>query len=104
MSDHWRQVHDKANHIKCDECSYTTFQPYMLKKHKLRQHTKSTKYKCDLCSYYTFDHGSINVHKRRIHNKNRCFVCDKCDRAYDKKDAYAKHLLQSHSIVYQYNS
>ena len=104
LSVHLKQVHDKSNHVKCDECPYTTFQPYMLKRHKFTKHNQSTKYECDLCSYYTFHHNYLKTHKRRIHNKTKSFVCDKCDKAYDKKDAYAKHLLGSHNIVYQYNS
>ena len=36
LSDHKRQVHEKANHIKCSHCDYTTFQPYMMKRHILR--------------------------------------------------------------------
>ena len=75
----------------------------MLKKHIQRQHDKSIKYQCELCPYYTYDRGSITVHKRRIHQKSKCFVCNECNKAYDKKDAYAKHLLQTHNIVYQYN-
>ena len=104
LSVHLKQVHDKSNHIKCDECSYTTFQPYMLKKHKLSKHTKSTKYECDLCSYSSFSHKYLRTHKMRVHCKTKAFVCDMCDKQFDKKDNYAKHLLQNHNIVYQYKS
>ena len=27
-TDHKKQVHDKSNHIKCDECHWSTFEPY----------------------------------------------------------------------------
>jgi len=103
LSDHRRQVHEKANHIKCPHCDFSTFQPYMLKRHVQRQHTKTTKFDCDQCSYFTYDVGSINVHKRRIHNKTMSFQCTECDKRYEKKREYAQHLLQSHNIVYQYN-
>ena len=59
LSDHRRQVHEKANHIKCDHCKFTTFQPYMLKKHIQRQHTKTTLYQCEQCSYNTYDYHAI---------------------------------------------
>ena len=103
LSDHRRQVHEKANHIKCPHCDFSTFQPYMLKRHVQRQHTKTTKFDCDQCSYFTYDVGSINVHKRRIHNKTMSFQCTECNKRYEKKREYAQHLLQSHNIVYQYN-
>ena len=102
-NDHIRQVHDKSNHIKCDFCDYSSFQPYMLKRHIQRQHNKSTKYQCDLCPYFTYVEGTISVHKRRIHEKTKCFVCHDCNKTFDKKDDYAKHLLLTHNIVYQYN-
>ena len=54
LSDHRRQVHEKANHVKCDHCSYSSFQPYLLKKHIERQHTTTNEYKCDQCSYSTY--------------------------------------------------
>ena len=104
LSDHRRQVHEKANHIKCQHCDFTTFQPYMLKKHIQRQHTKTTKYECDQCSYTTYDYHAIGVHKKR-HDKTKVIQCRECDKAFvkEKRREYAQHLLQSHNIVYQWN-
>ena len=104
LSDHRRQVHEKANHIKCSHCDFSTFQPYMLKKHIQRQHTKTTKYECDQCTYTTYDYHAIGVHKKR-HDKTKVIQCSECDKAFvkEKRREYAQHLLQSHNIVYQWN-
>ena len=104
LADHRRQVHEKANHIKCQHCPFTAFQPYLMKRHVLRQHTKTTKYECHQCEYFTYDIGSINVHKRRVHNKVKSFQCAGCDKRFEKKRDYASHMLKTHNIVYQYNS
>ena len=103
LSDHRRQVHEKANHIKCPHCDYTTFQPYMLKRHIQRQHDKSTKYECDQCSWSTYDWGAVKVHKRKKHTDLVSFQCAECDSNFGKKRDYSLHLLQSHNIVYQWN-
>lgn len=104
LADHRRQVHEKGSHMACDQCEFTAFQPYLMKRHVVRKHTKTTKYECDQCSYYTFDVGAISVHKRRVHQKTQIFKCDQCDKGFEKRVPYAQHLLQSHNIVYQYNS
>ena len=103
LSDHFKQIHDKSNHVKCPHCHFTTFKPYILKRHIQRQHDKTTKYECDQCSFFTYDCGSIKVHKRRIHNKTLSFECSECEKKFEKRKKYAEHLLQSHNIVYQYN-
>ena len=102
-NDHIRQVHDKSNHIKCDFCDYSSFQPYMLKRHIQKQHDKSTKYQCDLCPYFTYDKGRIPIHNRRVHENAKNYVCNECNKAFDRKPAYAKHLLRTHNVVYQFN-
>ena len=105
LSDHRRQVHEKANHIKCPQCNYSSFQPYMLKRHIERHHNTTTKYECDQCEFSTYDVGSIKVHKRKKHeNVMPLFQCAECDKQYKKKYDYAQHLLQDHNIVYQYTN
>ena len=104
LADHHRQIHDKANHIKCDHCPYTTFQPFMMKRHILRKHTKTIKYQCELCSYFTYDVGSINVHKRRQHARSNAIKCSGCDKEFQKKKELAIHMLKAHNTVYQYTS
>ena len=103
LSDHRRQVHEKANHIKCPHCDFSTFQPYMLKRHIQRQHNKTTKYECDQCPWFTYDIGAIKVHKRKKHDEIVSLQCAECDKKFLKKRLYALHLLESHNIVYQYN-
>ena len=71
LSDHRRQVHEKANHVKCDHCSYSSFQPYLLKKHIERQHTTTNEYKWWVmefltCRYKTYALSFLQVPK--------CFV------------------------------
>ena len=94
--------HDKSNHIKCDYCDYSSFQPYMLKRHIEKQHNKSKQYKCNLCEKVFYAPGYLRAHQQRTHNKKKQFVCDKCDKAFDKKTQWAQHLFETHNIVYQY--
>ena len=99
---YFRQVHDKSNHIKCDYCDYSSFQPYMLKRHIEKQHNKSKQYKCNLCEKVFYAPGYLRAHQQRTHNKKKQFVCDKCDKAFEKKTQWAQHLFETHNIVYQY--
>ena len=132
LSDHKRQVHDKSNHvsfvnyskkgnllwmtlqyknsknflflfqIKCDLCNFTTFQPYMLKRHKQRNHDKTTKYDCDQCNFFTYDKGRLRVHKRGVHEKIKPHKCSECTSTYQTKYRLAVHMLREHNIVYKY--
>ena len=80
----------------------SSFQPYMVKRHKERHHNKTIKYSCDQCDYYTYDKGAIKVHKNRIHVRRCDFSCSECDKSFPKRNALAKHLMAMHSIVYQW--
>jgi hypothetical protein len=102
LSDHKRQVHDKANHIKCDQCNFTTFQPYMLKRHVLQIHDKSVKYECNECDFFAYNNSRIRVHKRRIHQNIRPNKCSECERDFITKNNLAVHMLKEHNIVYKY--
>jgi hypothetical protein len=102
LSDHKRQVHDKSNHIKCEQCNFTTFQPYMLKRHKLRNHDRTNKYDCDQCNFFTYDKGRLRVHKRGVHEKIKPHKCTECDSTYQTKYRLAVHMLREHNIVYKY--
>ena len=100
--DHKRQVHDKANHIKCELCRFTTFQLYMLKRHKQRNHDKTTKYDCEQCDFSTKDKGRLRVHKREVHEKIKPHKCTECTSSYQTKYRLAVHMLREHNIVYKY--
>ena len=99
---HFKQVHDKSNHVKCDQCDFSTFQPYMLKRHKLEKHDRSTKYDCDQCSFTTYYAGRLRTHKRRVHDKYKPNKCTECNESFDAKYKLAMHMLAEHNIVYKY--
>ena len=95
-------MHDKSNHMKCDECPYTTFQPYMLKKHKLRQHDKSIKYSCDAsgCTFFSYALNELKSHIRGVHEKIKPHKCSECTCCYSTKYRLSVHMLREHGIVY----
>ena len=88
--------------MKCDECPYTTFQPYMLKKHKLRQHDKSIKYNCDVsgCNSFFYALTELKSHKTKVHEKIKSHKCPECTSSYPNKSRLSLHMLREHGIVY----
>lgn len=63
---HVKQHSKKAIVSKCDECPYTTSNPYNLMKHK-RTHTGEKPFNCSFCSYRSADSGNLNKHINSHH-------------------------------------
>merc|ERR1712004_368057 len=103
LSDHKKQVHDKANHIKCDLCDFSTYEPYRLKRHKQTKHEK-IQYHCDLCDYSSTYKSSLKKHKLAKHEKIKPHQCTKCEKNFYSKQNLANHYLCAHNILYQYQS
>ena len=101
LSAHKKQVHDKSNHIKCDQCDFSTFQPCMLKKH-MKSHDKSKTYKCPQCNFTTHVKERLPPHIRSVHEKIRPHKCTECDNSFQAKSRLAVHMLREHNIVYKY--
>jgi len=99
---HKRQVHDKASHIKCEHCEYSTFETYRMKLHMLQKHMEATKYPCDKCSFVTNIPSILSKHKQFKHEKVRPYPCTECNRKFEVKMKMADHMLKAHNIVYQY--
>jgi len=64
---HIKQHSKKAVVSKCDQCAYTTSNPYNLMKHK-RTHTGEKPFKCSHCSYRSADSGNLNKHIHSHHS------------------------------------
>ena len=64
---HIKQHSKKAVVSKCDQCAYTTSNPYNLMKHK-RTHTGEKPFKCAHCSYRSADSGNLNKHIHSHHS------------------------------------
>ncbi|XP_067944929.1 zinc finger protein 721-like [Watersipora subatra] len=63
---HVKQHSRKAIVSKCDQCPYTTSNPYNLMKHK-RTHTGEKPFKCSYCTYRSADSGNLNKHIHSHH-------------------------------------
>ena len=63
---HVKQHSKKAVVSKCDQCPYTTSNPYNLMKHK-RTHTGEKPFKCSYCTYRSADSGNLNKHINSHH-------------------------------------
>lgn len=75
---HVKQHSKKTSVSKCDQCPYTTSNPYNLMKHK-RTHTGEKPFVCSYCPYRSADSGNLNKHinshhsnaKSQVHNLPR---------------------------------
>lgn len=65
---HIKQHSKRAIVSKCDQCPYTTSNPYNLMKHK-RTHTGEKPFKCSYCTYRSADSGNLNKHIHSHHGK-----------------------------------
>lgn len=63
---HIKQHGKKVAVSKCDQCPYTTSNPYNLMKHK-RTHTGEKPFKCSYCEYRSADSGNLNKHIHSHH-------------------------------------
>ena len=93
---HMKQHGKKSSVAKCDQCPYTTSNPYNLMKHK-RTHTGEKPFKCSYCPYRSADSGNLNKHINSHHGpgKARRAVAK---RKTSKKPA-TKQLKQSDSAT-----
>ena len=101
LTDHRKQFHDKSNHIKCDLCDFTSFEPYRIKKHKQLKH-EAKHLKCNECGYACSTQQNLRRHISEVHLKIRPHKCTKCDMAYERKRPLALHMLQEHNILLKY--
>ena len=67
---HMKQHSKKSAVSKCDQCPYTTSNPYNLMKHK-RTHTGEKPFKCSYCPYRSADSGNLNKHINSHHGINK---------------------------------
>lgn len=67
---HMKQHGKKSAVSKCDQCPYTTSNPYNLMKHK-RTHTGEKPFKCSYCTYRSADSGNLNKHINSHHGINK---------------------------------
>ena len=66
--------------LKCDHCSYTTFQGPYLKKHLAEKHgIGEARFKCDICNRVFSSSGHLKNHREGVHLKNVKYKCNKCN-------------------------
>ena len=72
-------------HIKCAECSYSTWRRSHLERHIDTVHKKLKPYKCDICPFSTGRKGHLDRHVDNVHKKIKSFLCDKCSWSTGRK-------------------
>ena len=102
LKNHFKQMHDKSNHVKCDQCERTFNYPSELKKHVLMRHTAPTKFQCSQCSYVSNFKTQLNQHVRKVHEKILRHKCTVCEKPYETPGMLQKHMLRVHDILYKY--
>ena len=103
LEQHFRQVHDSANHqYKCDKCDKSFYEMSRLKKHIKQIHTtKSKEVKCDMCDKVFANKNLLQCHKRWTHSENAP-ICTICSKPKPNEKKLAKHMLDEHGVIYKY--
>ena len=93
---------EKHNH-KCEECSYTTYEPDRMRKHINAMHRDQKDFKCSQCNYVTNMQTRLNQHMTKRHGSNltKVYECSHCDNKYYQSKPYRDHLLNAHNVIYQ---
>ena len=100
--DHIKQCH-RPHTIFCNECNFSTFENFKLKKHKLKSHTPQTKFTCDTCSFKCNLKDDLVKHIKRSHTKEYLLACSECGKKYPLR-RFIDHMLLEHNIVYKHNT
>ena len=102
LRDHVKQVH-RPHDLKCEDCDFTTFVNYKLKKHRIRVHDPQIKFSCDQCSFKCNIKCDMERHIAGKHKGTALHSCSECGRQLSL-GLLIKHMLYEHNIVYKHFS
>ena len=91
---HMKTVHSGGSKLECDQCSYITARPNLLRRHIESVHTKAT-YACDECDYVATYPSDLRPHKLSKHAGVR-YACDKCNYFATRKANLMRHQKSVH--------
>uniref|UniRef100_A0A0B7BIX3 BTB domain-containing protein n=1 Tax=Arion vulgaris TaxID=1028688 RepID=A0A0B7BIX3_9EUPU len=93
-----RRKDSKLQIQKCNECTFTTYNPVMLDKHQKQVHEGNCLFCCNLCSFKTKWGKDYYGHMKKSHFPGPPFCCDeeKCDYNTDKFPELISHRQQHH--------
>ena len=87
--------------IPCNECSYTGYNQFTLRKHMELNHgpdaiPRESIVKCDLCEYETRRMNNCIIHKRVVHDKEVRYQCSQCDEKNFFRNFMERHFEKHH--------
>lgn len=92
-------MHNYTNQYKCNKCSKSFNQPYLLRIHNQRHKANEEGYKnaCPKCKKLFSTSNSLTNHIRLMHEKSLAHVCDICARVFTSKYGCNLHKRNKHS-------
>lgn len=73
--------HKDVTPFKCDDpnCSYSTYNIAVLKKHKLKHSNEVIKYQCSKCPFQSINKYTLKYHEKEHFLGKKHYSCDKCE-------------------------
>lgn len=97
MLGHKKRIHDMERNEKCDQCDYSAFKKYELKKHQVKVHTvQERSFKCGHCEQDFTCANNLKRHKFNVHEKWKHHKCDHCEALFRSPGRLKEHIDAKH--------